>query len=149
MIAPWNFPAAMIARKVAPAIAVGCTVVIKPPSLTPISALALAKLAHQAGIPAGVVNIVPTDKTNSSAVGRAICESPDVAALSFTGSTNVGKLLLKQCAGTVKKEIVEIAQIQSESWDMLLVFILSLFLTKLKVLNGIGWFGTIRCFPNS
>ena len=104
MIAPWNFPAAMIARKVAPAIAVGCTVVIKPPSLTPISALALAKLAHQAGIPAGVINIVPTDKTNSSAVGRAICESPDVAALSFTGSTNVGKLLLKQCAGTVKKE---------------------------------------------
>ena len=120
MIAPWNFPAAMIARKVAPAIAVGCTVVIKPPSLTPISALALAKLAHQAGIPAGVVNIVPTDKTNSSAVGRAICESPDVAALSFTGSTNVGKLLLKQCAGTVKKEIGKIAQIQSESWDMLL-----------------------------
>merc|ERR1712131_175951 len=104
MIAPWNFPAAMIARKVAPAIAVGCTVVIKPPSLTPISALALAKLADQAGIPAGVINIVPTDKTNSSAVGIAICESPDVAALSFTGSTNVGKLLLKQCAGTVKKE---------------------------------------------
>ena len=115
MIAPWNFPAAMIARKVAPAIAVGCTVVIKPPSLTPISALALAKLAHQAGIPAGVINIVPTDKTNSSAVGRAICESPDVAALSFTGSTNVGKLLLKQCAGTVKKEIGKISQIKSES----------------------------------
>merc|ERR1711937_665922 len=108
MIAPWNFPAAMIARKVAPAIAIGCTVVIKPPSLTPISALALAKLAHQAGIPAGVINIVPTDKTNSSAVGRAICESPDVAALSFTGSTNVGKLLLKQCAGTVIKCSMEL-----------------------------------------
>ena len=92
---------------------------------------------------------VPTDKTNSSAVGRAICESPDVDALSFTGSTNVGKLLLKQCAGTVKKEIGKIAQIQSESWDMLLVLILSSFFTKLKVLNGIGWFGTIRCFSNS
>jgi len=77
MIAPWNFPAAMIARKVAPAIAVGCTVVIKPPSLTPISALALAKLAHQAGIPVGDVSIVPTDKTNSS-VGRAIFESHNI-----------------------------------------------------------------------
>ena len=115
MIAPWNFPAAMIARKVAPAIAVGCTVVIKPPSLTPISALALAKLADQAGIPAGVINVVPTDKTNSSAVGRAICESPDVAALSFTGSTNVGKLLLKQCAGTVKKEIGPITKCHFKS----------------------------------
>ena len=64
MIAPWNFPAAMIARKVAPAIAVGCTVVIKPPSLTPISALALAKLADMAGIPPGVINVVPTDKVS-------------------------------------------------------------------------------------
>lgn len=108
MIAPWNFPAAMIARKVAPAIAVGCTVVIKPPSLTPISALALAKLADMAGIPPGVINIVPTDKANSSAVGKAICESPDVGALSFTGSTGVGKLLLRQCAGTVKKCSMEL-----------------------------------------
>jgi len=108
MIAPWNFPAAMIARKVAPAIAVGCTVVIKPPSLTPISALALAKLADMAGIPPGVINIVPTNKENSSAVGKAICESPDVGALSFTGSTGVGKLLLRQCAGTVKKCSMEL-----------------------------------------
>jgi len=108
MIAPWNFPAAMIARKVAPAIAVGCTVVIKPPSLTPLSALALGKLAHKAGIPAGVVNIVPTNKANSSSVGAAICESEKVTALSFTGSTGVGKLLLKQCAGTVKKCSMEL-----------------------------------------
>merc|ERR1711937_611975 len=108
MIAPWNFPAAMIARKVAPAIAVGCTVVIKPPSLTPLAALALGKLAHKAGIPAGVVNIVPTNKANSSSVGAAICESEKVTALSFTGSTGVGKLLLKQCAGTVKKCSMEL-----------------------------------------
>ena len=108
MIAPWNFPAAMIARKVAPAIAVGCTVVIKPPSLTPLSALALAKLAEKAGIPPGVINIVPTNKANSSKVGAAICESEKVTALSFTGSTGVGKLLLKQCAGTVKKCSMEL-----------------------------------------
>lgn len=108
MIAPWNFPAAMIARKVAPAIAVGCTVVIKPPELTPLSALALAKLAQMAGIPAGVINIVPTDHANTPSVGAALCESKIVTALSFTGSTNVGKILLRQCAGTVKKCSMEL-----------------------------------------
>jgi len=108
MIAPWNFPAAMIARKVAPAIAVGCTVVIKPAALTPLSALALAKLADQAGIPPGVVNILPTSDELTPAVGETICRSSKVTALSFTGSTRVGKLLLSQCAGTVKKCSMEL-----------------------------------------
>lgn len=102
-ITPWNFPLAMITRKVAPAIAAGCTIVIKPAEQTPLSALALAKLAEEAGIPDGVVNIITADSANSIEVGRVICDSPIVRHLSFTGSTPVGKILMRQSASTVKK----------------------------------------------
>ena len=105
-ITPWNFPNAMITRKVAPALAAGCTVVIKPPKLTPLSALALAALAEQAGIPAGVINIVPG--SSASAIGNELCANPIVKKLSFTGSTPVGKILLKQCTDTVKKVSMEL-----------------------------------------
>ncbi|MEX6725995.1 NAD-dependent succinate-semialdehyde dehydrogenase [Parapedomonas caeni] len=100
-ITPWNFPIAMITRKAGPALAAGCTVVIKPPAETPLCALALARLGEQAGLPAGVLNVVTT--TNSRAVGGELCASPHVKALSFTGSTEVGKILYRQCADTVKK----------------------------------------------
>ena len=100
-ITPWNFPIAMITRKAGPALAAGCTVVIKPPAETPLCALALARLGEQAGLPAGVLNVVTT--TNSRAVGGELCSSPHVKALSFTGSTEVGKILYRQCADTVKK----------------------------------------------
>ncbi len=105
-ITPWNFPNAMITRKVAPALAAGCTVVIKPPQLTPLSALALAVLAEEAGFPPGVFNII----TSSSAgiVGGELTANPIVRKLSFTGSTAVGKVLLKQCADTVKKLSMEL-----------------------------------------
>ena len=105
-ITPWNFPSAMITRKVAPALAAGCTVVIKPSELTPLSALALAELATQAGFPPGVINIVTTNKAPE--VGTAMTASPIVRKLSFTGSTMVGKLLLGQCAATVKKVSLEL-----------------------------------------
>jgi succinate-semialdehyde dehydrogenase / glutarate-semialdehyde dehydrogenase len=105
-ITPWNFPVAMITRKVAPAIAAGCTVVVKPSEETPLCALALALLAEQAGIPAGVLNIVTS--TNAAAVGNELCASPFVKKLSFTGSTAVGKILYRQCAGTVKKLSLEL-----------------------------------------
>ncbi len=104
-ITPWNFPAAMITRKVSPALAAGCAVVIKPAEATPLTALALGQLALRAGIPAGVVNII-TGKP--AAIGGAMTKSPDVAKLSFTGSTAVGKLLYEQCAGTVKKLSLEL-----------------------------------------
>lgn len=100
-ITPWNFPIAMITRKAGPALAAGCTMVIKPPQETPLCALELARLAEDAGVPPGVLNIVTT--TDSRTVGKALCESPLVKALSFTGSTEVGKILYKQCADTVKK----------------------------------------------
>lgn len=102
-ITPWNFPLAMITRKVAPAIAAGCTIVIKPAEQTPLSALALAKLAIEAGVPDGVINIITADSANSIEVGRVICDSPVVRHLSFTGSTPVGKILMRQSASTVKK----------------------------------------------
>ena len=105
-ITPWNFPHGMIVRKCAPALAVGCTVVIKPAKATPLSALALAVLAERAGIPKGVVNIVTT--ANSTAVGGELTSSPVVRKLSFTGSTEVGKLLMRQCADTVKKVSLEL-----------------------------------------
>jgi len=105
-ITPWNFPNAMITRKAGPALAAGCPVVIKPASETPLSALALAELADQAGIPAGIFNIVTT--TNSRDVGREMTESPLVRKFSFTGSTGVGKQLIKQCASTVKKVSMEL-----------------------------------------
>ncbi len=105
-ITPWNFPSAMITRKAAPALAAGCTVVIKPASETPLSALALAKLAEQAGIPDGVFNIVTT--THSRDVGLELTENPIVRKFSFTGSTDVGKQLIRQCASTVKKVSMEL-----------------------------------------
>lgn len=106
MITPWNFPNAMITRKVAPALAAGCTVVIKPPQLTPLSALALAALAEEAGIPAGVINIVTTK--SSRPVGTEFTTNSLVRKISFTGSTEVGKTLMAQCAGTVKKVSLEL-----------------------------------------
>jgi len=105
-ITPWNFPSAMITRKVAPALAAGCTVVIKPSELTPLSALALGVLATEAGLPPGVLNILPTN--NAPEIGNVMTSSKLVKKLSFTGSTAVGKLLLKQAADSVKKVSMEL-----------------------------------------
>ena len=107
-ITPWNFPLAMITRKVAPALAAGCPVIIKPAELTPLTALAAAVLAMRAGIPAGVLNMVTADAENSIAVGKVICASPVVRHLSFTGSTEVGRILMAQSAPTVKKLSLEL-----------------------------------------
>jgi succinate-semialdehyde dehydrogenase/glutarate-semialdehyde dehydrogenase len=104
-ITPWNFPNAMITRKIAPALAVGCTVVVKPATSTPFSALALAELAERAGFPKGVINIVTG---NSKEIGAELTNNPLVRKLSFTGSTAVGKSLMVQCAGTVKKVSLEL-----------------------------------------
>ena len=104
-ITPWNFPLAMITRKAGPAIAAGCTVVLKPAEQTPFSALALAELAERAGIPAGVFNIVTGDPRE---IGPELTSNPIVRKLSFTGSTEVGKLLMAQCAGTIKKLSLEL-----------------------------------------
>ncbi|PTT82954.1 succinate-semialdehyde dehydrogenase (NADP(+)), partial [Pseudomonas sp. HMWF010] len=105
-IAPWNFPIAMITRKVGPALAAGCTVVIKPAAETPLCALAIARLAEEAGVPAGVLNVVTG--LNASDIGRALCDDSRVRKLSFTGSTPVGKTLYAQCAGTMKKLSLEL-----------------------------------------
>ena len=105
-ITPWNFPLAMITRKVAPALAAGCPVVIKPAELTPLTALAVAELAMRAGIPPGVLNVITS--THSSDVGKVLCASPIVRHLSFTGSTQVGRILMAQCAPTVKKLALEL-----------------------------------------
>ena len=106
-VTPWNFPMAMITRKAAPAIAAGCTIVLKPPHQTPLTALALAELAEKAGLPAGVFNVVTTE--NASAVGKVMCESDLVRHFSFTGSTEVGKKLGAACVGsTVKKVALEL-----------------------------------------
>ena len=105
-ITPWNFPIAMITRKCAPAIAAGCPVVIKPAAETPLSALAIAELAEQAGIPKGIINVVVG--TNSSEIGQALTSSPIVRKLSFTGSTAVGKILTRDCAATMKKVSMEL-----------------------------------------
>ncbi len=107
-ITPWNFPIAMITRKVAPAIAAGCAIVIKPAEQTPLSALAMAELAHRAGLPAGVMNIVTADADRSIEIGKVLCASPTVRHLSFTGSTPVGRILMQQCAPTVKKLSLEL-----------------------------------------
>lgn len=101
IITPWNFPAAMIARKWAAAVAVGCSTVIKPASETPLTALAMGHLAQEAGFPKGVVNILPSER--SSDAGKAICEHKLVKKITFTGSTNVGKILMKQASTTLKK----------------------------------------------
>lgn len=105
-ITPWNFPHAMITRKVAPALAAGCTVVLKPAEDTPLTALALAQLAHEAGFPPGVLNVVPT--SDAADVGGVLTGSPLVRKLSFTGSTEVGRLLMEQCAPTLKKLSLEL-----------------------------------------
>ena len=105
-ITPWNFPNAMITRKVAPALAVGCTIVVKPSELTPLSALALGALAKLAGIPKGVLNIVPSSKP--SEIGNTFCNNDAVKKISFTGSTKIGKLLTSQSASTVKKLSLEL-----------------------------------------
>ena len=107
-ITPWNFPNAMITRKVAPAIAAGCTVIVKPAEQTPLSALALAELAQRAGLPGGVFNVVPADEANSIAVGKVLCDSSVVRKLSFTGSTAVGRILMQQSAPTLKKLSLEL-----------------------------------------
>src|SRR5262245_14830002 len=104
-ITPWNFPLAMITRKAGPAIAAGCTVVLKPASQTPFSALALAELAERAGMPKGVLNIITGAATE---VGGELTSNPIVRKLSFTGSTEIGKVLMAQCAGTVKKLSLEL-----------------------------------------
>jgi succinate-semialdehyde dehydrogenase/glutarate-semialdehyde dehydrogenase len=107
-ITPWNFPLAMITRKVAPALAAGCTVVIKPAELTPLTALAAGELAIRAGIPAGVINLLTADSDNSIAAGKVFCSSDIVRHISFTGSTEVGRILMAQSAPTVKKLSLEL-----------------------------------------
>lgn len=106
IITPWNFPNAMIARKVAPALAAGCTVVIKPAEATPLSAIAMALLAERAGFPPGVINLVTGQ--NPVPIGEALTSHPLVRKISFTGSTRVGKLLMAQCAGTMKRLSLEL-----------------------------------------
>lgn len=105
IITPWNFPAAMITRKITPALAAGCSVVIKPPSETPFSAIALAKLALEAGIPSTVIHVVPTKDRQAS---LELATNSKVKKLSFTGSTEVGKMLTKLAAGTMKKVSMEL-----------------------------------------
>ncbi|MDP2793248.1 MAG: NAD-dependent succinate-semialdehyde dehydrogenase [Sulfurisoma sp.] len=107
-ITPWNFPAAMITRKVAPALAAGCTVVAKPAEQTPLTALALAELASRAGFPAGVFNVVTASAASAPLVGAELTSNPIVRKLSFTGSTEVGRLLMAQCAPTIKKVSLEL-----------------------------------------
>jgi succinate-semialdehyde dehydrogenase/glutarate-semialdehyde dehydrogenase len=105
-ITPWNFPAAMITRKIAPALAVGCTVIVKPSEWTPLSALALARLAEDAGFPPGVINVLTT--SDSATIGKVLTSHRDIRKISFTGSTRVGKLLLGQAADTVKRVSLEL-----------------------------------------
>jgi succinate-semialdehyde dehydrogenase/glutarate-semialdehyde dehydrogenase len=107
-ITPWNFPLAMVTRKLAPALAAGCSVVLKPAELTPLTALAAAELAIRAGVPTGVINVVTADSASSISVGRALCDSPVVRHLSFTGSTEVGRILMAQCAPTIKRLSLEL-----------------------------------------
>ncbi|KAL3074281.1 hypothetical protein niasHS_015111 [Heterodera schachtii] len=108
LITPWNFPAAMIMRKAAAALAVGCTVVVKPAEDTPLTALALAQTSQEAGVPSGVFNVIPSDREETAEVSKYLCESQDVDCVSFTGSTEIGKLLLAQCASTVKRVSLEL-----------------------------------------
>ncbi len=108
MITPWNFPNAMITRKAAPALAAGCTVVLKPAEQTPLSALAMAELAERAGIPQGVLNIITGSGASAPAIGQELCANPTVRKLSFTGSTEVGRILMRQSADTIKKLSLEL-----------------------------------------
>jgi succinate-semialdehyde dehydrogenase/glutarate-semialdehyde dehydrogenase len=107
-ITPWNFPSAMITRKISPALAAGCPIIVKPAEQTPLSALALGELAVRAGVPAGVINILTADSSNSIEIGKLLCDSPVVRHLSFTGSNEVGRILMSQCAATVKKVALEL-----------------------------------------
>ncbi len=107
-ITPWNFPLAMITRKVAPALAAGCAVIIKPAEQTPLTALAAAELAQRAGIPPGVLNVLTADSAHSIEIGKVLCGSDDVRHLSFTGSTEVGRILAAQCAPTIKRVSLEL-----------------------------------------
>jgi succinate-semialdehyde dehydrogenase/glutarate-semialdehyde dehydrogenase len=107
-ITPWNFPAAMITRKAAPALAAGCTMVMKPAEQTPLSGLAIAKLAEEAGLPAGVLSMVTGDAEDAPAIGREMTSNPLVRKVGFTGSTEVGKLLMRQCADGLKKVSLEL-----------------------------------------
>src|SRR6185369_2774668 len=107
-ITPWNFPSAMITRKAAPALAAGNTIVCKPAEQTPLSALALAELADRAGVPAGVFQVVTGDAEDAPAIGGELTGNPIVRKIGFTGSTAVGKLLMAQCAGQVKKISLEL-----------------------------------------
>lgn len=108
IITPWNFPAAMITRKVAPALAAGCPVVIKPAGTTPFSATALVELAHRAGVPKGVINLISVSEENVAEVGDELCTNKDVRKISFTGSTNVGRSLIAKTASTIKKVSMEL-----------------------------------------
>lgn len=108
IIAPWNFPNAMITRKLGAALAAGCTTVIRPSEDSPFSALAIAKIAEEAGLPPGVVNVIPSDRSLAPVIGQALCESPDISVVSFTGSTAVGKQLLSWGASTVKRICLEL-----------------------------------------
>ncbi|XP_031825852.2 succinic semialdehyde dehydrogenase [Nomia melanderi] len=108
LITPWNFPHAMITRKAGAALSVGCTCVVKPSEDTPLTALAIAELAEKAGFPHGTFNVLTTSQKNSAAVGKELCENPEVRVLSFTGSTPVGKILYKQCASTMKRLSLEL-----------------------------------------
>jgi succinate-semialdehyde dehydrogenase/glutarate-semialdehyde dehydrogenase len=107
-ITPWNFPIAMVTRKVAPALAAGCTIILKPAEQTPLCALALAELSARAGVPAGVFNVITCDSVNAIEIGKTLCASQTVRHLSFTGSTEVGRILMTQCAPTVKKLALEL-----------------------------------------
>jgi succinate-semialdehyde dehydrogenase/glutarate-semialdehyde dehydrogenase len=107
-ITPWNFPSAMITRKISPALAAGCPIIVKPAEQTPLSALALGELAVRAGVPPGVINILTADSSNSVEIGKLLCDSPVVRHLSFTGSNEVGRILMSQCAATVKKVALEL-----------------------------------------
>ncbi|MFL2682294.1 MAG: NAD-dependent succinate-semialdehyde dehydrogenase [Alphaproteobacteria bacterium] len=108
IITPWNFPAAMITRKIAPALAAGCPVVIKPAGSTPFSATALVELAHRAGVPKGVINLISVSEENVSEVGDELCTNKHVRKISFTGSTNVGRALIAKAASTIKKVSMEL-----------------------------------------
>ena len=108
IITPWNFPAAMITRKVAPALAAGCPVVIKPAGSTPFSATALVELAHRAGVPKGVINLISVSEEKVAEVGDELCTNKDVRKISFTGSTNVGRALIAKTASTIKKVSMEL-----------------------------------------
>ncbi len=108
LITPWNFPSAMITRKAAPALAAGCPVVVKPAEDTPLSALALAELAERAGVPPGVFNVVTCPREHAAEVGLELTLNPGIRKISFTGSTPVGKVLMRDCASTVKKLSLEL-----------------------------------------